>query len=147
MIRVHYQLHDNEADYLKFLQIGWTFLDHNPNKICDLTISAFDFANYLKTKIGRFIIPIIIFIIKFCFFIGIDSFTLRQKSHICYFFQLFHKKMMKVICAMLAIVIKDLKLRINNLNLLLGKSVIRFDSSVQMRETSKQIAHRLYYKY
>ena len=46
---------------------------------------------------------------------------------------------------MLIIVIKDLEVRLGNLNLPLGKSAIRFEPLAQKRETSKQTAGILYY--
>lgn len=48
---------------------------------------------------------------------------------------------------MCAIIIKDLKIRLGNSNLLLGKSVIWFEFLTQKREISKQTANALYYKY
>ena len=46
---------------------------------------------------------------------------------------------------MLAIAIKDLEVRLSNSNLLVGKSVIRFELLAQKGETSKQTAGALYY--
>ncbi len=40
-------------------------------------------------------------------------------------------------CAILAIAIKDLEVRLDNLNLPLGKSAIRFEPSAQKGETGK----------
>ncbi len=48
---------------------------------------------------------------------------------------------------MLAVAIKDLKVRLGNSNLPLGKSAIRFESLAQKGETRKQTAGALYYKY
>ena len=48
---------------------------------------------------------------------------------------------------MLAIIIEDLEVRLNNLNLSLGKSAIRFEPSAYKGETSKQMASALYYQY
>lgn len=55
--------------------------------------------------------------------------------------------MITVICTILAIVIKDLEVRLNNLNLPSKKSVIQFKSLAHKGETIKQIAVALYYKY
>ena len=55
--------------------------------------------------------------------------------------------MIKVVCAMLAVVIKDLKVRLGNSNLLLEKSVIWFELLSQKGETGKQTAGALCYKY
>lgn len=55
--------------------------------------------------------------------------------------------MIKVICAMLIIVINNLKVQINNSNLLLRKSAIRFKLLVKKRKISKQTTGILYYKY
>ena len=48
---------------------------------------------------------------------------------------------------MLGVVIKDLKMRLSNSNLSLGKSAIWFKFLAQKKETSKQTATTLYYKY
>ena len=40
LVGVHYQLHNNEADYLKNLWTNWTFLDPNFDKVYDKTISV-----------------------------------------------------------------------------------------------------------
>ena len=37
LVGVHYQLHNNGADYLKTLRTNWTFLDPNPNEVYDKT--------------------------------------------------------------------------------------------------------------
>ncbi len=55
--------------------------------------------------------------------------------------------MIKVVCARLAIAIKDLDVRLNNLNRPLGKSAIWFESLAQKRDTGKQIVGVLYYQY
>ena len=38
----HYQLHDHSkgANYLNFLQIGWIFLNPNPDELYDMTTSV-----------------------------------------------------------------------------------------------------------
>ena len=46
---------------------------------------------------------------------------------------------------MLAIAIKDLKVRLGNSNLLLGKSAIRFEPSAQKVKIGKQTIGALYY--
>ena len=46
-----------------------------------------------------------------------------------HFFLSFCGKMIKVVCAIFAVAIKDLRVRLSNLNLLLGKSAIWFESS------------------
>lgn len=56
--------------------------------------------------------------------------------------------MIRVVCAILTIAIKDLEVRLGYSNLLLGKSEIWFKLSVQKRETGKQTVDTLlYYKY
>lgn len=55
--------------------------------------------------------------------------------------------MINIIFAMLVIVIEDLEMQLGNLNLLLGKSVIWFEPSVQKRETDKQMVGILFYYY
>ena len=48
---------------------------------------------------------------------------------------------------MFAIAIKDLKVYCDNSNLFLGKNAIWFEWLVKKKETSKQTAVTLYYKY
>ena len=48
---------------------------------------------------------------------------------------------------MLAVAIKDLKVRLGNLNLPLEKSTIWFEPLVEKRETGKQMVGILYYQY
>ena len=55
--------------------------------------------------------------------------------------------MITVVCAMLAIAIKDLKMRFSNSNLPLGKSKIWFELLAQKKETGKQTTGALCYKY
>ena len=62
-----------------------------------------------------------------------------------YFFLLFCRKMIIVICTILAITIEDLKVHLGILNLLLGKNAIWFEPSVQKGEIGKQTASILYY--
>ncbi len=73
----------------------------------------------------------IVFAIKTCFFNRVDSYNLVQKAHTSCFFSPFCGEMIRVICTMLAIAIEDLKLRMNNKNLLLRKSAIRFELYAQ----------------
>ncbi len=40
LIRVHYQLHSNGADYLKSLQTNWIFLNPKPDEVYDKTTSV-----------------------------------------------------------------------------------------------------------
>lgn len=79
----------------------------------------------------------IVFAIKSYFFSRADNYSLRHKPHILYFFYFFCGKIIKIVCAILAIAMKDLKVCLDNLNLLLGKNVIWFDLLAQKRETSK----------
>lgn len=46
-------------------------------------------------------------------------------------------KMIRVICAILAIAIKDLEIRLGNSNLPLGKSIICFEPLAQKEKTDK----------
>lgn len=55
--------------------------------------------------------------------------------------------MIRVIYAILAIAIENLKMRLSNSNLPIGKNAICFISLAQKRKTGKQIADILYYKY
>ena len=55
--------------------------------------------------------------------------------------------MIKVICAILAIAIKDLEVHLSNPHLLLEKSAICFEFLAQKGETGKQTASIQYYKY
>ncbi len=73
----------------------------------------------------------IVLAIKTCFFNRIDSYNFSRKSHTLRFFSPFCVEMIRVICVMLAIAIEDLELRMNNNNLPLGKSVIRFEPYAQ----------------
>ncbi len=62
-----------------------------------------------------------------------------------HFFLPFCGEMIRVICALLAIIIEDLVIHLHNSNLPLGKSAIRFESLAQKGETCKQTAGALYY--
>ncbi len=79
----------------------------------------------------------IVLAIKTCFFNGVDSYNLGRKPHTSCFFSLFCGEMISVIYAMLAVAIKDLKLCMNNKNLLLEKSAIRFEPYTQKSEKDK----------
>ncbi len=76
----------------------------------------------------------IVLAIKTYFFNGVDSYNLGRKPHILRFFSLFYGKMIRVIYAMLAVIIEDLKLCMNNKNLPFGKSAIRFEPCAQKSE-------------
>ena len=45
--------------------------------------------------------------------------------------------MVKVVCTIVAIAIKDLEICLGNLNLFLGKNVIQFEPLTQIKETHK----------
>ncbi len=87
----------------------------------------------------------IILAIKSFFISEVDSYSLGRKSHTSHFFLLFCGKMIKVICTILVVAIKDLEVCLGNSNLPLGKNAIRFELLIQKRETSKQTASALYY--
>lgn len=53
--------------------------------------------------------------------------------------------MIKIVCTILAIVIKDFEVHLSNLNLSSGKSAIYFESLAQKRKIVKQIASIRYY--
>ncbi len=89
----------------------------------------------------------IVFVIKSFFYSGADSYSLRRKSHTSYFVLPFCGEMIRVICAILAIVIEDLEVHLRNSNLFPGKNVIWFELSAQKREIDKQMAGTLYYQY
>lgn len=55
--------------------------------------------------------------------------------------------MIKIVYAMLAIAIEDLKVQLSNSNLLIKKNAICFKSLVYKEKISKHIANVLYYKY
>ena len=48
---------------------------------------------------------------------------------------------------MFAIIIKNLKMQFNNINLILGKSVMSFELFIQKKETSNHTADVLYKKF
>lgn len=70
---------------------------------------------------------VIVLVIKSCFFTGADNYNIKQKSHMFYFFNLFLGEIIIVILSILAVVIKDLEIQIDNLNMQLKKSVIKFE--------------------
>lgn len=59
-----------------------------------------------------------------------------------YFFQLFYREIIKVIYT-----ISDLEVQMENPNLLLKNSAIKFEPSTQKKEIDKQTASILYYEY
>lgn len=87
----------------------------------------------------------IVFIVKSFFFSRADSYSLRQKPHTSHFFYLFVGEMIRVVCAIYAIIIKDLEMHIDNSNLQWGKSAIRFEPSTQKEENGEQTTDTLYY--
>ena len=79
----------------------------------------------------------IVFAIKSCFFSRANSYNFGQKSYTYHFFISFCKEMIIVVCAILVVVIKDLKICLSNSNLLTGKKVIYFETLTPKRETDK----------
>lgn len=65
-------------------------------------------------------------------------------SHI---FLLFLEKMIIIVFIILTILIKDLKMYLRNSNLPIGKNAICFEFLAFKKETNKQTAISLYYKY
>ena len=55
--------------------------------------------------------------------------------------------MIRIVCAILIVIIEDLKVLLGNSNLPLRKSAIWFESLAQKRETSKQTSGILHYQY
>ena len=96
---------------------------------------------------GQFAVPMIVFAIKSFFFSGADSYSLERKPHMSYFFIFFYGKMIKVVYAIFAVAIENLKVCLGNLNLLLRKSTIQFELSAYKKETGKQMAGIPYYQY
>ena len=78
----------------------------------------------------------IVFIIKTYFFNKVSSYNLDQKSHILGFFCLFYEEMIRLICVILAVIIKELQLPMSNRNFLLKKSAIWFKLYIQKSEKS-----------
>ena len=64
-----------------------------------------------------------------------------------HFFLFFGREMIRVICTMLALAIKDLEVCMDNSNLPMRIKAIWFKPSAQKRETGKQTAGILYYQY
>lgn len=64
-------------------------------------------------------------------------YNLGQKPHTFYFFLFFCEEMIKLVYAMLDIAIKDLKIYLNNSNLLIRKSAIYYEFLVQKKKTGK----------
>ena len=147
LVRVHYQLHSNRVEYLKTLWINQTFLDPNSDKIYDKITSVLQFI--LPMLSSQKLANLLYLSIKSFFFSGADSYSLRQKLYTFHFLLLFCGEMIRVICiyTILIITIKDMKMRFGNLNLPLGKSVIRFELLLQKFETSKYTTSALHYLY
>ena len=99
----------------------------------------------MELKIGQFIAPVIVLAIKSFFFSRANNYSLGQKLHISHFFFFFYEKMIRVVCAMFAVAIEHLKMRLDNSYLSLGKNAIWFKPSAQKEETDKQTASILYY--
>lgn len=79
---------------------------------------------------------IIILAIKTFFFFGTDSYSLEKKPHMSHFFLSFYEKMIRVLCIIITVPIKDLEFRLINLNLLLRKITIWFRLLAQKIETN-----------
>ena len=88
----------------------------------------------------------IVIAIKSFFLSKTDSYSLG-KPHMFHFSLSFYGEMITVICAILIVAIKVLKMHLSNLNLLLGKSAIWFEPSAQKRVTGKQTTSALYSQY
>lgn len=73
---------------------------------------------------GRFTAFVIVFTIKLCFFISVNSYSLGQKPYTSLFFSFLEEKIMKVVYAILAAAMKDFQMRLNNKNLSIRKSAI-----------------------
>ncbi len=91
--------------------------------------------------------PVIVLVIKTYFFIGTDSYGLGRKPHTSDFFYLFCEEIIRVVYAILAIAIENLEVQLSNLNLPMGKNVIRFEPLVQKGETGEQMAGAIYFFY
>ena len=61
-------------------------------------------------------------------------------------FFLFYVKIIKIICAIFTIAIEDLKLRMNNKNLLWRKSVIWFEPYIQKAKKMNTLYYFFYYR-
>lgn len=62
------------------------------------------------------------------------------------FFFLFYKKIIKIVYAIFAVAIKNLKVQFSNSNLLVGKNTIWFKFLAQKKEIDKRTADALYNK-
>lgn len=80
----------------------------------------------------------VILAIKSYFSSGTDNFNLGCKTYIYYFFSFFFRKMIKVLCTIFAVIIKNLEMHLNNLNLPMGNSTIYFGFLIQKRDIGKQ---------
>lgn len=77
----------------------------------------------------------IVLIIKTCFFTRVDYYNYRPKLYTSQFLFFFCKDIIKVICTMFIIAIKDLNLYLKNKIFLLRKSTIRFKLLTQKSKT------------
>lgn len=66
----------------------------------------------------------IVLAIKSYFFSGADSYSCGQKPHTFHYFLSFYREMIRVVCTMLAVAIKDLEMPLGNLNLSFKKGAI-----------------------
>lgn len=121
------------------------FFRYSSSKCTSRLSSAVDFINVIQLEISRFTMSVIIHAVKSFFFSRVNSYSLRRKPNMFYFFYLFCREMIRVVCAIFIVVIKDLEMHLNNSNLPLKKSPIWFESLAQKRETSKQTTDALYY--
>lgn len=55
--------------------------------------------------------------------------------------------MIRVVCAILVIIIEDLKVHFDDRNLFLERTAIWFEPLAQKKETSKQTTDALYYQF
>ena len=56
------------------------------------------------------------------------------------FFLHFRREMIKVVCTIISVAIKDLELHLSNSNLPIGKNVVYFEPLAQKGENGKQMA-------
>lgn len=77
----------------------------------------------------------------FCYqkpiFNGINTYSLGQKPYTLYFFSLFYEEMIRLICAIFTIMMKNFKCRLNNKNLFLRKNAIQFELYAQKSKKDK----------
>lgn len=77
------------------------------------------------------------FIIKSFFFSQAESYNFEQKLYTAYFFLPFYEKIIKIVCTIFAITIKDLEIDFNNSNFLISKNAIWFELSAPKEKTGK----------